>query len=728
MSIAIALSVLLAPPATPPAAAAAGQQEGILRSDSRSPYVHRINLYDATGKVILPRDPLAEPYSPRATCGKCHDYVTISGGWHFNAGTAGVDAGRCGEPWIWTDPRTGTQLPLSDRGWPGTYRPADVGLSDWDIVTAFGRHLPGFARLGPGGPGENEGRWPISGPLEIDCLVCHSADTRHAAAEAALQIERQNFRWIPTVAAGLGVVRGEARTVPDDWDPLAPPDPDHPERAGPRMVYDAAQFDPDGRVFLDITRRPPDQRCYFCHTVHEVGPSSPEAWQGDRDVHLAAGLGCTDCHRHGIDHAMTRGFEGESPSAAESIAVSDASGRPTRRSAATAPPTTGAPLTCRGCHLGEKGAEVGGTATGDSEVGTDGRLGGRPLPRGGRFGAPRPLHAGLPALHLERLTCTACHAGPWPTGHAGRIQTSMAHGLGVASKERTDATPPEILAPVFVRQPDGRIGPARMIWPAFWGRMRGTRIVPLAVKDVERLLAVVLRAPLTPSVSERIVAEPSDTEEPPRTESSLLAEEIGVVPTTPNPPRRSFDKPGDADEPPRTMSPLSAEQIGLALETMAATLIQDSTVEEPVYVRNGRVYRRGADGRVTTFEHPAAAPYCWPLAHDVRPAAQSLGSGGCTDCHAADAAFSFGTVAPETGTQTERAPAGFMYELQGQSPALLRAWAWSFGFRVAFQVVGFGCVAVLGVVLVAYGGPGLVCVIRSCGKRAECSPRSRPSA
>jgi len=628
---AIAQAVLLAVVGSSPGEPIAAQSPETLRSDSRSPYVHRINLYDATGTVIQPRDPLAEPYSPRATCGKCHDYGTISGGWHFSAEAESVVPGRPGEPWIWTDERTGTQLPLSERGWPGTYRPADVGLSDWDFVTVFGRHLPGYAKLRPS---ENDGRWPISGPLEIDCLVCHSADTRHDAAETARQIERQNFRWIPTVAAGLGVVRGEARTVPDDWDPLAPPDPDYPERAGPRMVYDGSQFDPDGRVFLDITRRPSDQRCYFCHTAREVGPSSPDAWQADRDVHLAAGLGCTDCHRHGLDHAMTRGLEGESP------------------------------LTCRGCHLGE-----------EAESDT-------PASLGGRLGAPRPLHEGLPALHLEKLTCTACHAGPWPTGRAGRVQTSMAHGLGVASKERTDETPPEILAPAFVRQSDGRIGPARMIWPAFWGRMRESQIVPVTVNDITKIAAEVLPA-----------RSNHDTAGGP---------------------------PSNDDSSARPALPLSTEEIGRVLSALGAAS-GDGADGEPVYVRNGRAYRREADGRLTAFDHPAAAPYFWALAHDVRPAAQSLGSGGCTDCHAADAAFSFGTVAPETGAQGERAPAGFMYELQGQSPALLRAWAWSFGFRVAFQIVGFGCVAVLGVVLIAYGGPGLVCVIRSCGR----SPGSR---
>ena len=34
-----------------------------------------------------------------------------------------------GEPGIWTDERTGTQLPLSYRDWEGTYDPGELGIS-----------------------------------------------------------------------------------------------------------------------------------------------------------------------------------------------------------------------------------------------------------------------------------------------------------------------------------------------------------------------------------------------------------------------------------------------------------------------------------------------------------------------------------------------------------------------------------------------------------------------
>ncbi|MBM4093179.1 MAG: hypothetical protein FJ276_27775, partial [Planctomycetes bacterium] len=164
---------------------------------SRSQFVHWVFLYDANGTRIDPTDPAAPPYSPRRTCGRCHDYDAVAQGHHFNATDVNALAGRPGEPWVWTDNRTGTQLPLSYRNWPGTYRPGDAGVAPWDLLLKFGRHMPG------GGPGEiagpkseepsdpdgqdanaggaeksdagtkiaateSRGRWPLSGQLEID--------------------------------------------------------------------------------------------------------------------------------------------------------------------------------------------------------------------------------------------------------------------------------------------------------------------------------------------------------------------------------------------------------------------------------------------------------------------------------------------------------------------------------------------------------------------------------
>ena len=63
------------------------------------------------------------------TCGKCHPTALIAHGWHFNAADPKIPAGRPGEPWLLTSKDAQTQIPVSSRGWKGTYKPQDIGIS-----------------------------------------------------------------------------------------------------------------------------------------------------------------------------------------------------------------------------------------------------------------------------------------------------------------------------------------------------------------------------------------------------------------------------------------------------------------------------------------------------------------------------------------------------------------------------------------------------------------------
>jgi len=48
---------------------------------------------------------------------------------------------------------------------------------------------------------------------------------------------------------------------------------------------------------------------------------------------------------------------------------------------------------------------------------------------------------------------------------------------------------PHLYYPVFARGEDGKIGPNRMVWPAFWGRMNGDKVQPLHPDIVKRAKA-----------------------------------------------------------------------------------------------------------------------------------------------------------------------------------------------------------------------------------------------
>ena len=96
---------------------------GDIESGNMGGEVHIINLYDHQNFITWPGSELQNPFSLRKTCGKCHDYETISKGWHFNAMDPNVDAGKAGHPWIFVDVQMATQIPLSYRNWSGLYRP-----------------------------------------------------------------------------------------------------------------------------------------------------------------------------------------------------------------------------------------------------------------------------------------------------------------------------------------------------------------------------------------------------------------------------------------------------------------------------------------------------------------------------------------------------------------------------------------------------------------------------
>jgi hypothetical protein len=160
---------------------------------------------------------------------------------------------------------------------------------------------------------------------------------------------------------------------------------------------------------------------------------------------------------------------------------------------------------------------------------------------------------------------------------------------------------------------------------------------------------------------------------------------------------------------PTTLVPLKPEEVAKALEELAE---EEGAEGEPVYVCGGRLFRRGAEGKLVGAEHSAAEPYAWPLAHDVRPASQSLGLGGCSDCHAPDAAFFYGQVVAASPTELEPGAAKAMYEFQGLEPDVVWVLAQTIRFRPAVFWVGLAVAGVLAAVLVHYALTGLAALSR----------------
>jgi len=557
------------------------------RSDgSRAIPLHLIPLYAENkdgekGEQIEPGAEFPMPFSTRWTCAECHSYGLVKKGWHFNAVDSNVPPGRPGQPWIYFAPKLCIQIPLSYRQWPGTFRPAQIGLTEFQLTRIFGRHFPG------GGPGEIQAaevddiaRQFVSGTLEINCLACHNAhygQDMGGPAGYAVQVSRLNFRWAAAASCEFASVKGSAAAVPETYDPFLP-DPD--EKNAPRVTYPKEAFNENNEVLLQIVREVPNQRCYYCHSdLYYSQPEKAEKWASDEDIHLTAGLACVDCHRNGVDHNIVRGYAEESANSSNPLAATSS---------------------CEGCHLSQ----------------------GKDQPQAGRLGAPVPKHTGLPPSHLKKLTCTACHSGPWPGKKTILTKTSRAHRLGTPNVNKAQEVLPHIVAPVFARQAGGvaaakflagsvavpaaakpeerdKIAPHKVVWPAYWAVLEDDQVKPVALSVVEKVVGKVFAG---------------------------------------------LELPATGDWP-----NISKEKIAQAIKSLSETVSGKAA-----YVAGGKLYRLDDSGELAEeLDHPAAAPYMWPIAHNVRPAAQSLGARQCEDCHSPEAPFFKGRVCVDSPVQSD---------------------------------------------------------------------------
>jgi hypothetical protein len=637
------------------------------QTQSDSQYVHWIDLYDRDNDRIDVAAEDAAPYSPRNTCGRCHDYDAISHGYHFNAVDLEAHHGRPGEPWLWLDERTGTQLPLSYRHWPGTYAPGRLGISDWDFVLKFGRHMPGggpgepreapdAAESAPGEPAGSESeseaatsKWHLAGQLNVDCLICHRNTPAYSPEVWWEQIGEENFSWAPTAALGLGQVDGSVSKLPNDFDPETAEEGSRYKL--PQTMYTGARVNGDGQVFFDIIRKPHDNACYYCHSTQVVGQDVGAGWNHDRDVHLRAGMSCVDCHRNGIGHHIVRGFDGETHPTGESVTT----------------------LSCRGCHMGDS--------------------------PGGRLGAPKPLHKGLPPLHLDRLACTTCHSGVGPSAKAFQEQTARAHGLGLPSHDYSAEMVPGIATSVL--KADGEmLYPHRMVWPAFWGFIKDDQITPLNPEEVYDATRKTLRVRRGTPFAESMLDVKLSTED----KAGILGEDRAKVPEE----EWSDEEKTKIAELERTKGMANyREKLSAALVDLKEMITEQGA--EPVYVSGGKAYRIGEGSTAEAFDNDAAKPYAWKLGHNVRPARWSTGVGGCYECHSLDSPIFNGEVTAIGPAPDDAPTTRAMYELAGLNKTKLDAWSLSFVSRTAFKWFAFAAMGVVALVLfshlfVAVGG------------------------
>ncbi len=444
---------------------------------SKFNHIHLLKLYDYNGNAIDPADPFAQPFSTRKTCAtECHSYEKISKGFHFNFHDTTLESSTQTEPWIYTDPTTLSVIPLSYRKNKGSFSPDDVKLSPMDFLFRFGPYYAGgdISEEDSLQYPENYFRWMVSGKLEINCLLCHSKSPNYDRAEYAANIRKKNFKWAATASSKFAEFKGNASRMPDNYDPYnftTIQSIDQRAPIVPNLKYKKTEFDSENKVYFNITKKIPNENCYYCHSTKIVSPNKSIRLENEEDVHIKAGLLCVDCHSNEIDHNMnkgrlTKGFN------------------------------TASAKTCESCHI--KNEEDNNQLT-------------------GKFGAPVPEHAGIPPVHFEKLACTVCHSGNLLSKETNFVKTSRNHFLGMHGTNKAPDVFPHIQTNILSESSSEKIEPRNLIWPSFWADNYENKISPLPVKFVEKTIRPMLGLDsLTnfgkwPSVSDSIVISVLDS-------------------------------------------------------------------------------------------------------------------------------------------------------------------------------------------------------------------------
>ncbi len=726
---------------------------------SRTTPVHLIPLKDEFDQLIVPSESFPLPYSTRYSCAPCHDYDLIQDGYHFNSSSSSQH-GRAGEPWVWVEPATGTVLPLSYRSWKQMWNPQELGLTPWDFTLLFARHMLGGNFAEPESDETSpESRWNVSGKLEINCMGCHNASRMQSHSEWAKQVLRHNFRWAATAASGFGEVGGMASRLPGTWDIYDGPNPDDTEWAVvPIVRYRPEIFDSKHRVFFDIPRKPDDQRCLSCHSIYWVGSKK---YSSEEDIHSAAGLKCVDCHRNDISHAMIRGYEGEAEElnnqeVAEFTCkgchigpdLSRRGGSSAGRLGAPYPKHSGIPavhfekLACTVCHSGSV-PEKNFTKVRTSRAN-----------RLGIYGVAQWFtdlpHIIEPVFVRDQGGKIAPHRLMWPA-FWGKWEGEAVLPLKPAEIEAAAA---DILAsekhiaeiltaftlysgiegiPVLVTS--GKVYELNVdggLDASLYSGMETRSETLWAIKKEEGI------TPLIPDFDPQ--AEEVDVDTETRIQKAL--ESLATISDAPGQPVLIHKKalyqitdgylekkeaPGETVETPqlawlhedkiqpivsdfdvRTVVATVGEEHTLTEEQVIRVLQSLSSLANPqksgeakrfFYISGGQMFRLDESGNLAADEHQAAEPVVWPLAHQVRPAQQSLGITGCTDCHTEGSVFFFNSVQGDGPLKTQRMAVRPAHAFMELDKPYQKLFGLSFRIRPLFKVVLFVSVLVVGSLL-----------------------------
>ncbi|MBL7111968.1 MAG: hypothetical protein ISS19_08510 [Bacteroidales bacterium] len=542
-----------------------------------------------------------KPYSPKQTCGKCHDYEKITEGFHFQQGKdeAPLDIlvermqwisspGNYGGPWCSPAP---LYRYLSEKN---NYEEAMIDMTSFEFVVSCGVCHPGggsieYDRNGlrydsvmndpvnhfvSGGTNNLDGdyfkaKWGESGVIEADCYICHLPG--YDNKERVRNIQNMNFKWAATAASGLAVVNGSIASN----DPVS-------------LTYNKSLFNPNGMVEPNIVREPRNEACLFCHA--KPGWKKRGAnFHSRTDVHLQAGLKCVDCHPAGksATHDLISGKE------VHQFGKGDDPGGHVRDD------LDNTMRTCTDCH------------------------------DNGYLGAPLAKHKWLPPLHLDKIACQTCHIPERTVKSAHFVASDIFNpGAKIPTKGKHlwtfydpamnywnhygdlemmgyDDKPTYTFSPELVKY-KGVIYPANRVhtaWPAIQTEGKSGLMQP-KMGDIYKMWA--------------------DHRQDPEKYHGLSA-----------------IRDNNADEVIEINTPEEIDALIRAVSMKLKEINYPMENKMVVWVMNNRIYSSGTEYTELSKDSWEASPYgnVHTYNHDIFPANSALGANGCTECHSYQSGF-----------------------------------------------------------------------------------------
>lgn len=544
---------------------------------SQTPSYEKIILRGFDGSPLTLESKI--PYSPKKTCGACHDYTLITNGYHFQQGrTDGTgkiivsDTYDSKYPWNLSSGMYGklsmAYLNPVQLAKKANQHSSEIDKSSFFFVQNCGSCHPGggwgeYDRKGylyydeanknfgyeisgdnplsdgdytPFNNGETIFRapWDRSGVNEADCLICHLRGYQWKERGAALK--GRFLKYGPSVGAGWATVKlsqdeaGNLKAALGDID---------------YTKKEVADFE---NLHLQILKRPPDENCLSCHAISD-GRRRGRDWNPETDAHKAKGFDCLSCHPGNKEHNFAKG------NSIQQTVRDDLDD--TMNS-------------CEDCHYRRKDRR-----------------------------APRFPHPFSPR-HMRRIACQTCHIPYQPapaelvfdhaSGDTLIHETSRFLSFDPLDPKRSHpGTTPGIWCPAF-RDFKGKIVPVKPAIAIYWG-------------DLDEKTDVVRPLPLWKI---RELKKPSL-------------------------------KDDDGDGIPEVNSLDEIKSFLLALK--GKDRFGNPIANQPVLMKGGFLYRLDKKGTIEKLQHDQARPIDFSLSHNVRSGSLAIGSGGCKDCHIRNSPF-----------------------------------------------------------------------------------------